>query len=310
MAAIDLPLHGLKPDYNEDGNGTDNTSPLYCSSTTPNLACMGAIERTFDVDLVNNSSGVASSDTLIDSSGAHFINIPSPLTSRDNGRQAASDLNVLSKSIKTLDIPPLGQPGDGVADIDPNRVHLVGLSLGAMAGIIAADHTAVRTLSASAPGGVLTQLLLDSATFGPRIKASLGASLVIDSYVYDLFISDLQTAVDSGDPINHIAGAQEAVPLHVMEVVGDAVIPNSATDRLIVAGGLTKLTAVGPNPVAAGSGGYTIFTAGSHGTLFSPAASLPATVEMQKQVVSFVATADMLGGPFVLIEDVTVLDIE
>ncbi|MCE3286240.1 MAG: Extracellular lipase, Pla/cef family, partial [Steroidobacteraceae bacterium] len=199
---------------------------------------------------------------------------------------------------------------DGQSDINPARVHFASLSLGAMASIVAADHTTVRTLSASAPGGVITQLLLDSATYGPRIKASLGASLVIDSYVYDLFVSDLQTVLDSSDPVNHIAGAQEAVPLHVMEVVGDAVIPNSATDRLIVAGGLTKLTAVGPNPVAAGSGGYTIFTAGSHGTLISPAASLPATVEMQKQVVSFVATADMLGGPFVLIEDVTVLDTE
>ncbi|HEX5649237.1 MAG TPA: hypothetical protein VFX69_06225, partial [Steroidobacteraceae bacterium] len=237
VAAIDLPLHGLVPD--QDGVEPNTTSPLYCSSTTPNPACMGAIERTFNVDLINNSTSAATSDTLIDSSGAHFINIPSPLTSRDNGRQAASDLNVLSKSIKTLDLT-----GDTVSDIDPNRVHLVGLSLGAMTGIVAADHTAVSTLSASAPGGVITQLLLDSPTFGPRIKAALGASLVIDSYIYDLFVSDLQAIVDSSDPINHIAGAQDAVPLHVMEVTGDAVIPNSATDRLIVAGGLTKLTAV------------------------------------------------------------------
>ncbi|HEX6571063.1 MAG TPA: hypothetical protein VF055_03500, partial [Steroidobacteraceae bacterium] len=284
VAAIDLPLHGLKPDYNEDGNGTDNTSPLYCSSTTPNPACMGAIERTFNVDLINNSTSAATPDTLIDSSGAHFINIPSPLTSRDNGRQAASDLNVLSKSIKSLDLT-----GDAVSDIDPDRVHLVGLSLGAMTGIVAADHTAVRTLSASAPGGVITQLLLDSPTFGPRIRAALGASLVIDSYIYDLFVSDLQAIVDSSDPVNHVAGAQDAVPLHLMEVVGDAVIPNSATDRLILAGGLTKLTALGPNPVGPGSGGYTVFTAGDHGTLFSPAASLEATTEMQKQVVKFVA---------------------
>jgi dienelactone hydrolase len=303
VAAIDLPLHGLVPD--QDGVEPNTTSPLYCSSTTPNPACMGAIERTFNVDLINNSTSAATSDTLIDSSGSHWINIPSPLTSRDNTRQAASDLNVLSKSIKTLDLT-----GDTVSDIDPNRVHLVGLSLGAMASIIAADHTAVRTLSASAPGGLVTQLLLDSGALGPRIRAALGASLVIDSYVYDLFMSDLQTAVDSGDPINHIAGAQDAVPLHVMEVVGDGVIPNSATDRLIVAGGLTKLTALGPNPVGPGSGGYTIFTAGDHVTLIRPDASLAATTEMQKQVVKFVATTPMAGGPFVVIEDVTVLDLE
>jgi dienelactone hydrolase len=303
VAAIDLPLHGLVPD--QDGVEPNTTSPLFCSSTTPNPACMGAIERTFNVDLVNNSSGAATSDALIDSSGAHFINIPSPLTSRDNARQAASDLNVLFKSIQTLDF-------DGVAgaDIDPNRVHLVGLSLGAMTGIVAADHTPFRTMSGSAPGGVIVQLLLDSATFGPRIRQALSAGLVIDSYIYDLFVSYLQTVVDSSDPVNHVFGAQESLPLHLMEVVGDAVIPNSATDRLIVAGGLDKLTALGPNPVAPGDGGYTIFTAGDHGTLFSPAASLAATTEMQKQVVKFVATTPMPGGPFVVIEDVTVLDLD
>jgi hypothetical protein len=303
VAAIDLPLHGLVPD--QDGVDPDTTSPLFCSSTTPNPACLGAIERTFNVDLVNNSTGAATSDGLIDSSGAHFINIPSPLTSRDNGRQAASDLNVLSKSIKNLDF-------DGVAgaDVDPNRVHLVGLSLGAMTSIVAANQTALRTVSASAPGGLITQLLLDSPTFGPRIKAALGAQLVVDSYIYDLFVSDLQTAVDSSDPINYIAGAQENVPLHLMEVTGDTVVPNSATDRLIVAGGLEKLTALGPNPVAEGSGGYTLFTAGSHGTLFDPTASLAATTEMQKQAVKFAATAVALGGPFVVIEDVTVLDLD
>ena len=124
----------------------------------------GAIERTFNVDLVNNTTGAAGGDGLIDSSGANYINIPSPLTSRDNNRQAASDLNVLSKSIRNLDF-------DGVAgaDIDPARVHLVGLSLGAMTGIIAADHTAFSTASVSAPGGLITQLLLESIMPGSRV---------------------------------------------------------------------------------------------------------------------------------------------
>ena len=303
VAAIDLPLHGLVPD--QDGVEPNTTSPLFCSSATPNPACMGAIERTFNVDLVNNSTGAATSDNLVDASGAHFINIPSPLTSRDNARQAASDLNVLFKSIQSLDLD-----GAAGADIDPNRIHLVGLSLGAMTSIVAADHTPFRTLSASAPGGWTVQLLLESQTFGPRIRQALGASLVIDSYIYDLFTSDLQTIVDSSDPLNHIFGAQENLPLHLMEVAGDTVVPNTATDRLIVAGGLDKLTALGPNPVAAGDGGYTLFTAGSHGTLFDPTASLAATTEMQKQVVKFVATTPLPGGPFVVIEDVTVLDLD
>jgi 2-polyprenyl-6-methoxyphenol hydroxylase-like FAD-dependent oxidoreductase len=55
---------------------------------------------------------------------------------------------------------------------------------------------------------------------------------------------------------------------------------------------------------------YTLFTAGDHGTLLSPAASIAATIEMQKQAVKFVATAPAPGGPFVVIEDVSVLDLD
>ena len=47
VASMDLPLHGL----------TDTTNPLYCSATNP--ICLGARERTFDVDLVNNTSTTA-----------------------------------------------------------------------------------------------------------------------------------------------------------------------------------------------------------------------------------------------------------
>ena len=122
VAAIDLPLHGL----------VNTTSPLYCSATNP--ACVGARERTFDVDFVNNTTGAAVSDGIIDSSGAHFINLPSPLTGRDNLRQGEADLITLAKSIGTLDID------GGGADIDPTRVSFVGLSLGAISG---ATHAAV-----------------------------------------------------------------------------------------------------------------------------------------------------------------------
>ena len=75
--------------------------------------------------------------------------------------------------------------------------------------------------------------------------AMVGSPAFLAEMFMGLFVSDLQTAVDSGDPINHVAGAQADVPLHLMEVTGDTVVPNSATDRLIAAGGLDKLTALG-----------------------------------------------------------------
>ena len=106
VASMDLPLHGLTPDTRR------RSALFYCSSPT-NPACLGARERTFDVDLVNNAStGSAVPDGLIDPSGTHFINLPSPLTSRDNLRQAEADLITFAKSAATLDLD------GGGADID------------------------------------------------------------------------------------------------------------------------------------------------------------------------------------------------
>src|SRR5258708_1127070 len=77
VVAIDLPLHGL----------TDPTSPLYASGANPfyaglSLPATGSIERTFDLDVMNNTTGAQTPDGLIDSSGASFINLTSILTTR------------------------------------------------------------------------------------------------------------------------------------------------------------------------------------------------------------------------------------
>jgi hypothetical protein len=294
LAAIDLPLHGI----------VDTASPLYCSATNP--GCLGARERTFDVDLVNNSNtSVAVSDGRIDASGTHFINLSSPLTSRDNLRQAESDLLTLTKSIATLDLT-----GDGASDVDPARISFTGLSLGAIAGTAALKFSGgLRTGTVTAPGGVLTRLLLDSQAIGPSIIAGVGAQgLVQNSYLFNLFFRDFQAVADAGDPVNHIAGANARLPLHLQKVVGDSVVPNSATDRLITAGGLRKIATVGPTAVGPGTGGYTTITAGSHGSLFDPTTSLAATAEMQRQAVTFAATAVQPGGPFVVISNPAIIE--
>jgi hypothetical protein len=121
----------------------------------------------------------------------------------------------------------------------------------------------------------------------------------------------MQAIIDSGDPVNHIFAAQNHLPLHVLEVQGDTVVPNNATERLIAAGGLEKprLISPNPNPVGAGSGAYTLFSQGSHGTLFDPTASLAATVEMQTEVVKFAVSAVDPDGPYVFLTDTAVLDL-
>jgi hypothetical protein len=297
VAAIDLPLHGI----------TDTASPLYCSPALPQ--CIGATERTFNVDLVNNTTGVAPGDGKIDGSGTHMINLTSPATGRDNLRQAEADLIQFTKSIPGLAIAPGTPAPAGPVGVDPTRISYVGQSLGA---IVGGSHihfvNDLRTATLESPGGVLTKLLLDSATFGPRIKAGVTGQLAENSYNYNLFFRDFQAVVDSGDPINHIKDAVTMHPVHMFKVLNDTVVPNSATDRLIAQGPLRKLKTLGANAVGAGNGAYTFMSKGAHGAMFDP--SNPAVAaEMQRQTVLFGASAVQPGGPFVVLTDPTVLDL-
>jgi hypothetical protein len=312
VASMDLPLHGIV-----NTGATDPLTGFHCFAppAAANPACLGAIERTFDVDLLINSNGFAASDGVIDSSGAHFINLSSPLTGRDNLRQAEADLIFFAKSVKTLQIPPGTPFPAGPLPVNGNHVSFVGLSLGGIVGGTAVKFvpTDIKSAALSAPGGVITQLLNDSATFGPIISGGVsGQGLPPGSYLYNLYFRDFQAVVDSGDPFNHIKDTQARVPTHVFKVLNDTVVPNSATDRLITAGGLTKLKTLGPNVVARGAGTWSFFKVGSHGTLFDPTASLPATIEMQAQAISLSASALAPGGPFLVmgLGDASVLDLQ
>ncbi len=252
VVAVDLPLHGI----------TNQSDPLYASGANPlyaglGLPASGSIERTFDLA----TAGVR------DPSGLHFINLTSLLTSRDNLRQGVADLITLARSLPHL-------------------------SLGN-------------------PGGEVAQLLRDSPTFAPVINAGLAAQgLLPGTTLYEQFWRDAQTLVDAGDPINFIALATTNHPIHLIQVVGsappppavvclahptpsgcpDQVVPNSATQRLILAGGLTQ---VHP-PGAAGTTAlhaYVNFTAGVHGSILDPSSSPAATTEMQTEAIFFAATS-------------------
>ncbi len=298
VVAIDQPLHGL----------TSITNPLYARPANPlygGTAPAGAAsyERTFDLDLVNNTSGATGPDGVIDPSGTHFINLASLLTSRDNLRQAATDLLTLTRAVPALDFN-----ADGTPDINAARIHFVGHSLGGIVGTVYAGlPSAMRTASGAMPGGGIAQLLRESVSFGPRITAGLVAQgLTPGTTLFDQFFRDAQTAVDSGDPLNYITAAVALRPYHLIQIVGggavlpDQVVPNSATQRLIVAAAIPKVSTAGANAV---SRGYVNFIAGDHGSILSPAASLAATVEIQRQIVTFAAsdgTTILISNPAVI----------
>lgn len=308
VVAIDQPLHGALPD-----EPADPCRPFHIGGTP--FAQLGARERTFDVDLINNATGAPGPDGKVDGSGAHFINLASLLSSRDNIRQAETDLSVLAVSVPLMDVN-----GNQAADFDGSRIAFVGQSLGAIVGtVFMALEPTVNVGVLNVPGGGIANLLNGSATFGPRVRAGISAASGIpqtDSRfpgTLGQFLLIAQTVIDSGDPINYasLAGNERIL---LQEVVGggsvlpDQVVPNSVpgaplsgTEPLIAALGLTTITQSTSN--ANGIRGVVRFIQGDHGSLLSPAASPRATAEMQTQMATMIAS----GGTQVPITDTTVI---
>jgi dienelactone hydrolase len=288
VAAIDQALHGI----------TDTTNPLY----------QAANERTFNVDLINNTTNASTPDGIIDPSGIHalFALASNPLMARDALRQSEVDLGVFARSIAAR----LDLNGDTVQDADPNRIHFAGLSLGAIVGIAHAKLTpGAKSAAVAAPGGVLTRIATESPSFRSRFNAALAAQssfFVPNSNFYNNFWRDAQTLIDPGDPINHICDCARLQPLLVFQVQGDVVVPNANTQLLVTAGPLRKITTPGANPIG-NEGVWVNFIRGDHGTFFSPAASPQATAEMQRQAVTLAVTTDA-GTPAVVISDATVVE--
>ncbi|MBO9662123.1 Ig-like domain-containing protein [Dokdonella sp.] len=312
VVAIDLPLHGI----------TDKTNPFYIGNTP--LAALGARERTFDLDLVDNATGAPGPDGVIDGSGSHYINLTSLLTSRDNLREGVVDLLELSHAVQ-------GMHYSTGTDFDTAKVSFLGQSLGSIVGatFLAIDPN-VQTGMLSVPGGGIARLLDASPTFGPRIHAGLAAAGIEQGTpLYDTFMAATQTVVDSGDPINFAGNgtlllarynedgsvAQYGKNLLVHEVVGggdvlpDQVIPNrvagaplSGTEPLIAALQLPPIT----ESVQSTGGslqGAVRFVQGEHGSLLDPTDFPAATQEMQGEMASFLAT----GGQAVLVRNPAVI---
>lgn len=294
--AIDMPLHGL-----------DSTSPLY-----------SGIERTFDLDLVNTTTGApldfagGEAPDGADSSGTHFINLSSLLTTRDNVRQAVADLFALKASLTTMDYN-----GGGV-DFDTGNIYFVGHSLGAMVGsVFLALEPEVKDATLGMAGGGIAKLLDGSASFGPRIAAGLGAKGVIKgSADYESFLGAAQTVIDSADPINYAAAVAAGRGVLLFEVLGDQVVPNNV--MAAAPAGTVRSPLAGTDPLAAFMGLQVLgtsttgtdlkaqlrFVSGDHKSILDPEADSLVTSVMQNAMATFLATD---GGQVAVIDE-TVLE--
>lgn len=288
--AIDMPMHGVVDDV-----------PINASNT----AFPTDTERHFNIDVANNDNATDQNpDGLIDSSGTHFIQLGNLPNSRDNLRQAVSDLFTLSDSLggvqgATTDTPAIA--------FDTSRKAYVGHSLGGIVGsvFLSYDNT-IQSATLANPGSGISQLLANSGSFGPVIVGGLASAGIEEgSAVFDLFLLAAQTLVDSGDPANHMSFlAEQGTPVHMIEVLGDQTIPNfvqnapfSGTEPMAALLGLQ------PTTTSVSGGALVRFGSGSHSSFLDPTDSPEATIEMQRQMAIFIQS----GGTNLTITDPSVI---
>jgi pimeloyl-ACP methyl ester carboxylesterase len=308
VLSMDLPLHGI-----DTGS---IFSPLFLGYLSGGLR-----ERTFGLDLVDNMTGAPSPDGIADPSGQNFLNLANLLNSRENLRQAVSDLFNLRAAIGTFTV--------GGDSLDTTNVHFLGHSLGGIVGTpFGALDDGLATAVYSAIGGGIPYLLDESVAFGPTLRAGLAAVGVQPGTPdYSGFLFAAQTVVDSGDPINYTGELNATgIPLMHNLVIGggpggglpDQTIPNFVPGRplggsepLIEALGLPRVTAT------TNGSGVVRFIEGHHGTVLTPQDplnpdpfELAATVEMQTQIAGFFASYVLSGGTqtTITVTDASVID--
>jgi len=198
---------------------------------------------------------------------------------RDNFRQMAADQLELVRfinTLSTLDVLPVGAP-DGVPDFDPTRIVYLGHSFGSVMGATAAAIAPeIRAACWNVGGDGLTMLLRDSNTF----------KFIIDIFrpsgtpkgEVGRFFAVTQGIIDRGDPINWARFVtQEALPgvtgwkprdVLVQEVFEDSIVPNSTSEALARAAGLTHVLpkesdipglVQAPAPYSGAAGTFAIF---------------------------------------------------
>lgn len=176
---------------------------------------------------------------------------------RDNFRQMSSDqleLVRLVNELGALDILPAGAP-DGEPDLDVSRILYIGHSFGSVQGpTILAIAPEIRQAVWNVGGDSLMMLLRDSGTFGLLADAMKPPGTPDGGLAR--FFAVTQAIVDPGDPINYARfGAQEPLggvngwtPRDVLlqVVMNDTIVPNSTSEALARAMGMTSMNGLRP----------------------------------------------------------------
>jgi len=307
--AIDLPLHGVTE-----------------SNTTLNPFYMGALERTFNVDLVTeNPYGTVvahAPDGVIDSTGIHFMNLANVTTTRDNLQQTTSDLIELTNSIASAVVLELNAT---LSNLDGSRVSFLSHSLGNIASIGYLNQTdALQSAVMMMPGQQMIPFLISSPVFAPEINAGLAVyGIMPGTSEYSAFLHATQTIIDDADPANYAAGigAANTFPILEMQAIGDGT--EGSGDRHIPAA-VAGYPLAGGNPFIAFTQAkdlntsallpgniylpdtnrtVTRVTAGEHRSPLDPQYSLDAFLEYHTELISFIYS----NGTAIQVNDPTII---
>lgn len=304
--AIDLPLHGVTE-----------------SNTSINPFYAGALERTFNVDLVTEepygSVTAYAPDGVIDSTGINFMNLANVTTTRDNLHQTTSDLLELTNAIgKTTGL-----------NLDASRISFLSHSLGNIASIGYLNQVDVLSSAVMMmPGQQLIPFLVASSVFGPDINAGLAAyGIMPGTAEYSAFLLSAQTLIDDADPANcsPCIGAKP-LPILEMQAIGDgtegsgdqhipATVPGaplSGGNPFIAFTGAADLnvsqlvtTPYGEMYFPQSTKTVTRVTAGEHRSPLDPQYSFQAFMEYHTELISFIdsnGTAILVNDPSIILQ--------
>jgi len=315
VVAIDLPMHGI--------TGLESIPEIAALKGIGAAGTPGSItERTFDLDLIaqdasGNTIGLGG-DSVIDSSGSHFTNFANLQNTRDNLRQAVSDLFTLTYALQGMNV------NDNTFDTD--NIFFFGHSMGAIVGTpFIANEPNVKASVLANGGASLVKIMDGSAAFGPILAAGLAqqAGLIKGTADYETFLGAGQTVIDSADPVNHTTAAATGRGVLFFEIVGgngspsDLVVPISVPDAndssgtvpAPLAGTEPQLALMGLTQVDSSQGPSsnlllsTKFVSGDHRSVLDPATDPLVTTEMQTQMASFLGS----NGAVLVVTDSTLL---
>jgi len=172
--------------------------------------------------------------------------------------------------------------------------------------MVAIPYLAVESTSTPSSivmsGATISQVLQESASFGPVIEEGLVALDVTTPQGIAAFYANAQELVDAGEPANYAATAAANHPIHLIEVIGDQTVPNSSTENLAEIMGAEGIS-IPTQGIAPGNTGIVRFTEGGHASPLDPTESAAATTEIQTQLAIF----QFSGGTTIQITDDNVI---